>query len=188
MYLYPSENFPFFINQILTFFKATFYRSYFHVSNNILYSSQREIKAVIRSHNAEHISITLSHEIHTYTLLNIRPLSLNLHTLIANPKLPGIMLSLSNQNVKTLQKKKKYQCLLRPSFYRSYFHVDTPLTRDITTLFFNLSLQITLSPPPSKHFFIHISFISFSDRGLRMDCRLGFLWCMCMNTDCDMEV
>ena len=46
---------------------------------------------------------------HTYTLLllDIRPLSLNLHTLIANPKLPGIMLSLSNQNVKTQIKLKK---------------------------------------------------------------------------------
>ena len=32
-------------------------------SNNILYSSQREIKAVVRSHNEEHISIILSHEI-----------------------------------------------------------------------------------------------------------------------------
>ena len=79
-----------------------------HVNNNnnsILYSSQREIKAVIRSHNEEHISIILSHETRTYTflLLDIRPLSLNLHTLTANPKLPGIMLSLSNQNVKTLK-------------------------------------------------------------------------------------
>ena len=30
-------------------------------NNNILYSSQREIKAVVRSHNEEHISIILSH-------------------------------------------------------------------------------------------------------------------------------
>ena len=48
-------------------------------NNNILYSSQREIKAVVRSHNQEHISIILSHETHahtrTYTLLDIRPLS-----------------------------------------------------------------------------------------------------------------
>ena len=30
-------------------------------NNNILYSSQREIKAVVRSHNEEYISIILSH-------------------------------------------------------------------------------------------------------------------------------
>ena len=30
-------------------------------NNNILYSSLREIKAVVRSHNEEHISIILSH-------------------------------------------------------------------------------------------------------------------------------
>ena len=30
-------------------------------SNNILYSSQREIKAVFRSRNEEHVSIILSH-------------------------------------------------------------------------------------------------------------------------------
>ena len=59
-------------------------------NNNILYSSQRKIKAVIRSHNEGHISVILSHETCTYTLLDIRPLSLNLHTLIANPELPGI--------------------------------------------------------------------------------------------------
>ena len=61
-------------------------------NNNILYSSQREIKAVVRSHNEEHVSIILSHETRTYTLLDICPFSLNLHTLIANPKLPGVML------------------------------------------------------------------------------------------------
>ena len=48
-------------------------------SNNILYSSQREIKAVVRWHNEEHISIILCHETRTYTLLDIRSLSLNLH-------------------------------------------------------------------------------------------------------------
>ena len=36
-------------------------------SNNILYSSQREIKAVVRSHNEERISIILSHEPHAHT-------------------------------------------------------------------------------------------------------------------------
>ena len=71
--------------------------------NNILYSSQQEIKAVIQSHNEEHISIILSRETHTYTLLDICPLSLSLHALISNPKLPAIMLSLSNQTVKTLK-------------------------------------------------------------------------------------
>ena len=30
-------------------------------NNNILYSSQREIQAVVRSHNEKHISIILSH-------------------------------------------------------------------------------------------------------------------------------
>ena len=30
-------------------------------NNNILYSSQREIKAVVRSHNEEHTTIILSH-------------------------------------------------------------------------------------------------------------------------------
>ena len=30
-------------------------------NNNILYSSQCEIKAVVRSHNEEHISVILSH-------------------------------------------------------------------------------------------------------------------------------
>ena len=33
----------------------------------ILYSSQQEIKAVVRSHNEEHISIILSHETHAHT-------------------------------------------------------------------------------------------------------------------------
>ena len=79
-------------------------------NNNIFYSSQRETKAVVRSHNEEHISIIVSHEPHAYTLLliDIRPLALNLHTLIANPKLPGIMLSLSNQKVKTLKLNKNH--------------------------------------------------------------------------------
>ena len=37
-------------------------------NKNILYSSQREIKAVVRSHNEEHhISIILSHETHAHT-------------------------------------------------------------------------------------------------------------------------
>ena len=70
-------------------------------NNNILYSSLWEIKAVVRSHNEEHNN-SKSLNTRTYTLLDIRPLSLNLHTLLANPKFPGIMLSLSNQNVKTL--------------------------------------------------------------------------------------
>ena len=64
-------------------------------NNNILYLSQREIKAVVRSHNEEHI-------------LDIRPLSLNLHILISNSKFPGIMFSLSNQNVKTLRLNKNH--------------------------------------------------------------------------------
>ena len=62
-------------------------------NNNVLYESQWEIKAIIRSHNEEHNNST-SRTTRTYTLLDIRPLSLALHTLIANPKLPGIMLSL----------------------------------------------------------------------------------------------
>ena len=81
-------------------------------SNNILYSSQREIKAFVRSHNEEHISIpklswktdSVTH-IRQYTPVtethDAPSVSLNLiciHWLIANPKLPGLMLSLSNQN------------------------------------------------------------------------------------------
>ena len=38
-------------------------------SNNILYSSQQEIKAIDRSHNEEHISIILSHETHAIRLI-----------------------------------------------------------------------------------------------------------------------
>ena len=36
-------------------------------NNNILYSSMREIKAVVRSYNEEHISVILSHETHAHT-------------------------------------------------------------------------------------------------------------------------
>ena len=36
------------------------------VTITILYSSQWEIKAVIRSHNEEHFSVILSHEAHTH--------------------------------------------------------------------------------------------------------------------------
>ena len=36
-------------------------------NNNILSSSQREIKAVVRSHNEEHISVILSHDPHAHT-------------------------------------------------------------------------------------------------------------------------
>ena len=43
------------------------YGEYIVVINNILYSSLREIKAVVRSHNEEHISIILSHELHAHT-------------------------------------------------------------------------------------------------------------------------
>ena len=70
-------------------------------NNHTLYSFQQEVKAVVQLHNEEHISVILSHETHAHTLLDICPLSLNLHTLTANPKLPRKMLSLSNQNVKT---------------------------------------------------------------------------------------
>ena len=80
-------------------------------NNNILYSSQREIKAVVWSHNEEHISIIIKSwntRTRTYTLLDIRPICLNLHTLIANPKFPGILLSLTNQNVKTLKFNKNH--------------------------------------------------------------------------------
>ena len=50
-----------------------------NTSNNILYLSQRENKAVVRSY-------TLTHNeewncTHTHTLSDIRPLPLNLHTL-----------------------------------------------------------------------------------------------------------
>jgi len=36
-------------------------------NKNNLHSPQREIKAVVRSHNEEHISIILSHETHAHT-------------------------------------------------------------------------------------------------------------------------
>ena len=36
-------------------------------NNNIFDSSQWKIKAVIRSHNEEHISVILSHETHAHT-------------------------------------------------------------------------------------------------------------------------
>ena len=80
-------------------FKFTFQpslRKLFLYNNNILYSSQWEIKTVVQSHNKDQTN-SKSWNTSTY----IRPFSLNLRTLIANPKLPGIMLSLSNQNVKT---------------------------------------------------------------------------------------
>ena len=35
--------------------------------NNMFYSSHEEIKAVVRSHNEEHISVILSHETHAHT-------------------------------------------------------------------------------------------------------------------------
>ena len=38
-------------------------------NNNRLYSSQREIKAVVRSHNEEHISIILNRELHAQNQL-----------------------------------------------------------------------------------------------------------------------
>ena len=44
-------------------------------SNNIPYSSQRKIKAVVRSHNEEHISIILSHETHIRTFRHTPPFS-----------------------------------------------------------------------------------------------------------------
>ena len=51
-------------------------------NTNILYSSQREIKAVVRLHNEEHISMILSPETHHMHTLRHTPLSLNLHKLI----------------------------------------------------------------------------------------------------------
>ena len=58
-------------------------------NNNILYSAQREIKAVVRSytltHNEEwnctYLNNSKSCNVYTYTFLDIRPRSLNLHTL-----------------------------------------------------------------------------------------------------------
>ena len=71
------------------FLKAISITTYFiHPSGKLKLSFDRTTK---------NISIILSHETHAHTPLDIRPLSINLHTLIANPKLPGIMLSLSNQ-------------------------------------------------------------------------------------------
>ena len=51
-------------------------------NNNILDSSQRDIKAVVRSHNEEHISIILSHETHSHihTLRYAPPFSQYVYT------------------------------------------------------------------------------------------------------------
>ena len=46
--------------------------------------SRREIKAVVRSHQRTYLNNYKSWNTRTYTLLDIRPLSLKLHTLIAN--------------------------------------------------------------------------------------------------------
>ena len=59
-------------------------------NNNILDSSLWEVKAVIRAHNEEHNN-SKSLNTRTYTLLDLHPCSLNLHTLIANPKFSGII-------------------------------------------------------------------------------------------------
>ena len=67
-------------------------------NNNILYSSLREIKAVVRSHNEEHISIILNHE----TLSHTPPFFQSAYT-NSKPKISWNMLLLSNQNVKTLK-------------------------------------------------------------------------------------
>ena len=81
-----------------------------NISNNILYSSQREIKAFVRSHNdwrtyLNSETVMKDTDAHQYTPVtethDAPSVSLNLiciHWLIANPKLPGLMLSLSNQN------------------------------------------------------------------------------------------
>ena len=82
----------------LTITTVTVY--FIHPSGTLKLSFDKKKKKK-KKKNEGHISIILSHETRTYTLLDIRPLYLNLHTLIANPKLPGIMLSLSNRNVKT---------------------------------------------------------------------------------------
>ena len=42
------------------------------INNNTLYSSQWEIKAVVRSHNEEHISVILSHVHSLHVLLSLR--------------------------------------------------------------------------------------------------------------------
>ena len=55
-------------------------------NNNLFYSSQWEIKAVIQLHNKS-LNNSKSLNTRTYTLLDIRSLSLNLHTLTANQKL-----------------------------------------------------------------------------------------------------
>ena len=43
-------------------------------NNNILYSSQQEIKAVIRSHNREHSNSVMKHT-HIHTLRQMPPIS-----------------------------------------------------------------------------------------------------------------
>ena len=146
-------------------------------NNNILYSSQWEIKAVIQSHDEEHFSVILSHETHaqtrnskswntrTYTRLDIRPLSLNLHTLIANPKLPGLMLSLSNQKVKT-------------------FYDILPPTADIT----GYSICLCWAEKFAPCWFEHFAF-AFADEALGVamggggGMQPGVIWIVCVVTD-----
>ena len=86
-------------------------------NNKLFYSSLREIKAVVRSHNEEHNN-SKSWTTRTYTLLDIRPLSLNLHTLLLSYSKPKIIwnnaFSVSDQNVKTLKLRIKIIRLTHP--------------------------------------------------------------------------
>ena len=59
--------------------------------NNILYSSQWEIKALIRSHNEKHISVILNHEPHAH--MHMPPFSQSAYTICKNAGLPKCALS-----------------------------------------------------------------------------------------------
>ena len=75
--------------------------NHLYYNNNILYSSQWEIKAVVRSNN-EHITYvnnSKSWTTRTYTLLDIRLLSLNLHTLILSNSKFSIIKYISDNNI-----------------------------------------------------------------------------------------
>ena len=110
-------------------------------SNNtdILYSSQQEIKAVVRTYTLTHKEElnctyvnnskpwnTHAHallDIHAHALLDIHPLSPNLHTLkewsdtnaYQNPKLPEIIPSVTNPNIKTHKLNKNHYVHTSPT-------------------------------------------------------------------------
>ena len=87
------------------FFLLLLFKNNNNNNNSILYSSQREIKAVVRSHNEEHniISIILSHETHAHT---------HIHTLRQKP--PFSRSAYTNRN---------YYLLLLLNHHHRYYYL-----------------------------------------------------------------